>query len=124
MITVKPVGSKAELASFVDFPHRLFEGDKNYVPELHIAQRDILKPGKHPFHNHSSIQLFLAYEGKEIKGRIAAILNNNHNAFKQTRDGFFGFYDVYNDPEVSDKLLAEAERWLSGKGVTKMIGPV
>ena len=70
MITIKPVVTKAELASFVDFPHILFAGDENYVPELHIAQRDILTPGKHPFHDHSTMQLFLAYEGTEIRGRI------------------------------------------------------
>ena len=93
MITVKPVTTKKELASFIDFPHKLFEGDNNYVPELHIAQRDVLTPGKHPFHNHSSMQLFLAYdENAVIKGRIAAIFNNNHNAFKHVTDGFFGFH--------------------------------
>ncbi|MEO5889534.1 MAG: hypothetical protein ABIQ31_04735 [Ferruginibacter sp.] len=124
MITIKPVTTKAELASFVDFPHTLFAGDKNYVPELHIAQRDLLTPGKHPFHDHSTVKLFLAYEGNEIKGRIAAIFNNNHNAFKNVTEGFFGFYDLYNDAEVSKKLLNEVEKWLITKGATKMIGPV
>jgi len=125
MITVKPVTTKKELASFIDFPHKLFEGDDNYVPELHIAQRDVLTPGKHPFHNHSSMQLFLAYdENAVIKGRIAAIFNNNHNAFKHVTDGFFGFYDLYNSKEVSDKLLKEVEKWLKEKGATKVIGPV
>ena len=41
MIQVRPVVSKKELAAFVDFPHDLYKGDKNYVPELHIAQRDL-----------------------------------------------------------------------------------
>jgi len=124
MITIKAVETKAELASFIDFPHKLFEGNKNYVPELHIAQRDVLTPGKHPFHNHSVMQLFLAYDGSVIKGRIAAIFNNNHNAFKNVTEGFFGFYDLYNDAAVSEKLLSEAKKWLLAKGATKMIGPV
>jgi len=124
MITIKAVETKAALASFIDFPHKLFEGNKNYVPELHIAQRDVLTPGKHPFHNHSEMQLFLAYDGDVIKGRIAAIFNNNHNTFKNVTEGFFGFYDLYNDAAVSKKLLDEAEKWLLAKGATKMIGPV
>jgi len=124
MIEIRRVETKKQLAAFIDFPHILYEGDGNYVPELHIAQRDILTPGKHPFHNHSSMQLFLAYEGDIIKGRIAAILNNNHNQFKNVTDGFFGFYDLYNIPEVSKKLLSEAEKWLISKGATTMIGPV
>ncbi len=124
MIVIKKVETKKQLAAFVDFPHKLFEGDKKYVPELHIAQRDVLTPGKHPFHNHSSMQLFLAYEGDVIKGRIAAILNNNHNKLNKVTEGFFGFYDLYNDSEVSKKLLDEAQTWLLSKDATKMIGPV
>lgn len=124
MIQIKKVESAKALTAFVDFPHTLYKDDLNYVPELHIAQKDILTPGKHPFHKHSIMQLFLAYEGDVIKGRIAAILNNNHNAFKNVKDGFFGFYDLYNDKEVSEKLLNEAKKWLLDKGATKMIGPV
>ncbi len=124
MITINPVVTKAELASFIDFPHVLFEGDKNYVPELHIAQRDVLTPGKHPFHNHSTIQPFLAYGNGEIKGRIAAILNNNHNTFSNRKDGFFGFFDLFNDAEVAEKLINEAKKWLIRKGLNTIIGPV
>ena len=124
MIRVKKVETAKDLATFVDFPHKLYAADKNYVPELHIAQRDLLTPGKHPFHKHSSMQLFLAYDGEEIQGRVAAILNNNHNEFKKVKDGFFGFYDLYNNVEVSDKLLTEVQKWLVEKRVTKIMGPV
>jgi GNAT superfamily N-acetyltransferase len=124
MITVKLVATKAELAAFIDFPHSLFEGDKNYVPELHIAQRDVLTPGKHPFHDHSTIQCFLAYQDGKIRGRIAAILNNNHNSFGDKKDGFFGFLDLYNDAAVAEKLITEAKNWLTEKGLNTMIGPV
>ncbi len=124
MIEVKEVDFKKDLAAFIDFPHTLFSGDPNYVPELHIAQRDLLTPGKHPFHQHSHMQLFLAFDGKIIKGRIAAILNANHNKFKNRTDGFFGFYDLYNDKEVSDKLIVAAQQWLLKKGANTMIGPV
>ncbi|MEP7145078.1 MAG: hypothetical protein ABI707_19485, partial [Ferruginibacter sp.] len=124
MITIKMVVTKAELAAFIDFPHKLFEGDKNYVPELFIAQRDVLTPGKHPFHNHSTIQPFLAYRDGEIRGRIAAILNNNHNSFSNRTDGFFGFFDLYNDADVAEKLITETKNWLAGKGLNTIIGPV
>jgi len=124
MITIKAVTTKAELASFIDFPHTLFEGDKNYVPELHIAQRDVLTKGKHPFQDHSEIQPFLAYENGQIRGRIAAILNNNHNSFSNRKDGFFGFFDIYDDAAVAERLITEAKSWLISKGVSTMIGPV
>lgn len=124
MITIKMVITRRELAAFIDFPHKLFEGDENYVPELFIAQRDLLTPGKHPFHEHSTIQPFLAYEDGQIKGRIAAILNNNHNSFNDRKDGFFGFFDLYNDSAVAEALLNEAKKWLTDKGLNTIIGPV
>ena len=124
MISIKSVSSKSDLAAFIDFPHDLFKGDKNYVPELHIAQRDVLTPGKHPFHNHSTIQPFLAYQNGKIVGRIAAILNNNHNTFSNKKDGFFGFFESYDDAAVAEKLITEVKNWLITKGVNTIIGPV
>jgi GNAT superfamily N-acetyltransferase len=124
MIAIKEVVTKKDLAAFIDFPHQLYSADVCYVAELHIAQRDLLSPGKHPFHDHSSVQCFLAIENGTIKGRIAAILNNNHNRFKQKTDGFFGFFDVVNEPEVSAVLINAAANWLKSKGATTMIGPV
>ncbi len=120
---VVPIDLKKGLKSFIDFPHDLFKNDPNYVPELFIAQRDMLTPGKHPFHEHSPVQLFLAYDGAKITGRIAAILNNNHNAFNGTTDGFFGFFDCINDLETASLLMDAATEWLKEKGATQLLGP-
>lgn len=121
---VAEVSSKKELKAFIDFPHDLYRDDKNYVPELFIAQRDLLTPGKHPFHDHSSVQPFLAYDGNKVVGRIAAVFNNNHNSFNNTSDGFFGFFDCIDDTKVAKKLLEAASNWLKAKGATTIIGPV
>lgn len=124
MKRIVPVQSSKQLATFIDFPHHLNEGNSNYVPELFIAQRDLLSP-KHPFFEHAEIQLFLAYDNDKVTGRIAAILNHNHNRFNKVNEGFFGFFDCIDDLETSGMLFAEAEKWLRGKGVTgKIIGPV
>jgi hypothetical protein len=123
MKSIKSVNSKDELGLFIDFPHDLYKSDPNYVPELFIAQRDLLTT--HPFHKHSTLQTFLAYDGDKVVGRIAAILNNNHNQFNKVNDGFFGFFDCINDQELADMLFDVAAKWLKGKGVDqKFIGPV
>jgi GNAT superfamily N-acetyltransferase len=126
MVSIEPVSisNKKQLASFIDFPHDLYKDDPNYVPELFIAQRDILTPGKHPFHEHSFMQLYLAVEGGKIKGRIAAILNNNHNSFNNAKDGFFGFFDCIDNQQIANALFAQAAEWLTAKKVENVIGPV
>ncbi|GAA4805590.1 GNAT family N-acetyltransferase [Olivibacter ginsenosidimutans] len=123
-MNIVEVSSKSQLKTFIDFPHELYKDDPNYVPELFVAQRDILTPGKHPFYKHSYIQLFLAYRDNQVVGRIAAIYNTNHNAFTGANDGFFGFFDTINDQEVVDALLDQSIVWLKTKGATKIVGPV
>lgn len=122
MRKIIPVVSKKELADFIDFPHDLYRDDPNYVPELFIAQRDLIT--KHPFHKHNTLQGFLLFDGHRIIGRIAAILNNAHNQLNNRHDGFFGFFDSINDQEAANMLFATAAEWLKEKGVTdKFIGP-
>jgi GNAT superfamily N-acetyltransferase len=123
MKKIVPVKSKKELTAFIDFPHDLYKDDPNYVPELYIAQKDLLTT--HPFHKHSSLQPFLIYDGDNVTGRIAAILNNSHNSFNKVNDGFFGFFDCINDQETANLLFNTAAQWLKDKGVDqKFIGPV
>lgn len=124
MISIIPVTNKKLLGKFIDFPHSLYKDDLNYVPELFIAQRDLLTPGKHPFHEHATVKLFLACEEDKVKGRIAAILNDNHNQFNKTNEGFFGFFDCENNEEAASQLFKAAIEWLQQKKVSKIIGPV
>ena len=122
MRKIIPVVSKKELAAFIDFPHDLYQDDPNYVPELFIAQRDLLT--KHPFHKHNKLQGFLVYQDGKVTGRIAAILNNAHNEYNKVNDGFFGFFDCINDKETAAMLFKAAADWLKEKGITeKFIGP-
>lgn len=122
MSHVAAVKTKKELASFIDFPHELHKNDPNYVPELFIAQRDLLTT--HPFLKHSSLQTFLAFDDSgKIVGRIAAIFNTNHNQFNNASDGFFGFFDCINDQKAANSLFEAAINWLKEKGANKLVGP-
>lgn len=124
MIRILAVGDKTLLKRFIDFPHDLYRNDNKYVPELFIAQRDLLTPGKHPFHENATVRLFLAMDGDEVKGRIAAIVNRRSNEFNKAADGFFGFFDSVNDQQVADQLFDAARQWLRSEKMTTIIGPV
>lgn len=125
MIKVAAVPSRGkDLKTFIDFPHDLHREDPYYVPELFMAQRDLLNPDKHPFFKHGRMQLFLAHKDGKLVGRIAAIFNGNNNTFNNSNDGFFGFFDCIDDQEVADALLRTAEGWLRDQGLSTMIGPV
>ncbi len=124
MITIIPALTKSELKQFIDFPHDLYKGDTNYVPELFIAQRDMLTKGKHPSLKHIKIQLFLAKKGTQIVGRVAAIENTNHTLFTGESVGFFGFFDAIEDYDVAKALLDHVSVWVKNRGLKDIIGPV
>ncbi len=108
---------------FIDFPHDLFEGDPNYVPEIFLGQKELFDEQKNPFFKHSKVQLYLALREGKIVGRIAAIRNNNYNEFAGANAGFFGFFDVIEDYEVAKLLLDTACVWLRKEGLNNVIGP-
>jgi len=123
MIEIKQINTKKEIANFIDFPHNLYQGDKNYVPEIFIGERDKLDPKKNPFWQHSKIAMFLAYRDAKIVGRIAAIRNDNYNEFAGTNLGFFGFFDCINDYQVAEELFNKASEWTKNEQLTGLMGP-
>ena len=123
-IQIEQVVGRKALAQFIDFPHDLFAGDPNYVPELFMAQEALLNPEKSPFFQHSTAEYFLARaENGKIVGRIAAIHNKAYNDFAGENAGFFGFFDVIDDYSVAKALLDTAANWLKHKGLDRVIGP-
>lgn len=118
-----PVSSKKDRKAFIDFPHDLYKDDQYYVPELYLAQSEIHNPEKNPFFKHSEVQSYLAKRDGKIVGRISAIINGNYNTYHECNIGFFGFFDVINDFEVTTKLLDAAVSWCKTKGVDRILGP-
>jgi len=57
-------------------------------------------------------------------GRIAAIVNHQHNKYHQDKTGFFGFLEAQSDKLVFEKLLNTSKDWLREYDRDKMVGPV
>lgn len=123
-LQLKQVNSKKELYQFIDFPHHLYEGDSNYVPELFMAQKDLLNPKKHPFFEHGEVNFFLAYQDRKIVGRIAAIKNPSYNNYHNCNYGFFGFYDYINSEAVAKALLDKVKSSFQNENYDGLMGPV
>lgn len=122
-IEIKKVETKKDLQNFIDFPHNLYNGDKNYVPMLQMAAKEILSEKKNPFFEHSQVQNYLAYKNGKVVGRISAIRNNNYNKYHNSNVGFWGFYDVIDDYEVSKALFDTVSEWNKQHKFDSVIGP-
>lgn len=122
-VVVKPVQSWLDRKRFVDLPWKLYQNDPNWMPPLRGNQRELLGYARHPFHDNAEVQTFLAWRGKEVVGRIAAIVNRLHNqAFKERR-GFFGFFECVDDEQAAHALFDAARDWLAERGMLSIRGP-
>ena len=120
---INVASDKKLLKAYLDFPHKLYQDDENYVPELYMAQKDLFNRKKNPFFKHSEAESFLAMSDGQIVGRISAILNNNYNKYHNSNVGFFGFFDVIDNYEVAQSLFETACQWCRNKGLEAVLGP-
>jgi GNAT superfamily N-acetyltransferase len=116
--------SRADRLRFVRSQWQFYRGDLNWVPPLIFDRMKLLDVRKNPFYQHSKIALFLAVERNVPVGRIAAIVNDNHNRTHNDRVGFFGFFESIDSNEVAAGLLDAAAEWLRVHEMTHIRGPV
>ncbi|MCA1749930.1 MAG: N-acetyltransferase, partial [Sphingomonadales bacterium] len=127
-IIVTPVSGKSDLDAFIDLAYRLNQADPNWVPPLRSDIRELLTPGKNPFFEHATVQLFLVRRGGELVGRISAHLDQL--ALTQPPEqgmgpgvGHWGMMEAA-DEAVMHALLAAAEAWLREQGMHSALGPL
>ncbi|GBD04821.1 hypothetical protein HRbin20_00390 [bacterium HR20] len=116
--------SRRDRLRFVKSQWRFYQGDPHWVPPLIFDRMKLLDVRRNPFYQHSKIALFLVEDRTGPLGRIAAIVNDNHNRTHNDRVGFFGFYESIHSQEVTSALLDAAAEWLQLHGMTHIRGPV
>jgi GNAT superfamily N-acetyltransferase len=123
-IEVVVAGGKSGLKEFVELPWSIYGNDPHWVPPLQIAVKELLDRAKHPFYANAEAEFFLARRDGRNVGRIAAILDRNHNKFHDEKAGFFGFFESADDQEVANALLKKATEWVRSRGAEFIRGPV
>jgi GNAT superfamily N-acetyltransferase len=123
-LAVRRVNDKKDLRLFIKFPWKVYAGNEYWVPPLLLDRKKVLDRSKNPFYRHAEMELFLAMRGRDLVGRVGAIVNHLHNSVHKENIGFFGFFECINDQTVSSALFDAARTWLVSKGVSTMRGPV
>jgi GNAT superfamily N-acetyltransferase len=120
---VRRVVTRRQKRAFLQLPWSLYRGDPNWVPPLRVDQKEMVGYRPHPFYKNNAVQTFLAYRGGEVCGRIAAILNRDHNEHYSERRGFFGFFECVDDQEVANALFDAVRQWFAEQDVHLLRGP-
>ena len=127
-IIVTPVVDKGDRAAFIDLAYRLNRDDPSFVPPLRSEVAELITPGKNPFHDHASMQLFLARSDGRVTGRISAHIDEL--ALRQPREqgmgpgtGNWGLLEAW-DEQTAHALITRAEIWLADQGMTRALAPL
>ena len=127
-IEIEPVTGKNQRAAFVDLGRAFSDRLPHFVPQIRSEQLELVDPGKNPFFGHARVQLFIASRRGVPVGRISAHIDELALAMPAEQGfgpdtGFFGYFDA-EDEAVARALLAAAEAWLAGEGMTRVLGPI
>jgi len=121
IVTVK---TRSDIANFIDLPWQIYKDYPLWAPPLKSHMRRLLNPSKHPFWEFSERELYLARRGSETVGRIAAVVDGNHNQYHNEKMGAWGFFECRNDPEAAAGLFKAVEGWTREKGMAFLRGPL
>ncbi|HEV3375840.1 MAG TPA: hypothetical protein VG126_01015 [Thermoleophilaceae bacterium] len=123
-VEVRPVRSLGDRRQFIDLPFRLHATGTPWIPPLKLERHLFLNPRTGHFFKRGEAELFLAFRGGRVVGRISAQINAAFNEAQDNAWGMFGFLEVEEDREALAALLDAAAAWLRERGRDRMVGPM
>ena len=121
-VQIRKVLTKADRKAFVELAYRLNRDDPNWVPPLKDEVRGLITPGENPWFEHAEAALFLAVHDDVPVGRISAQIDQLVLEHMAPGLGQWGMLEAI-DEKSAHALLAAAETWLRGKGMSRSMGP-
>ncbi|MBP7949542.1 MAG: hypothetical protein KA004_07790 [Verrucomicrobiales bacterium] len=108
---------------FLNVGGGIYRDDPHWVAPLWMDMKKVFSAGN-PLFQHAEMQLWVAVRGGKDVGRIAGIVDAEHNRVQRDCAAFFGFFESQNDPAIARKLVACVENWARHKGLQRILGPM
>lgn len=122
-LEIRKVSTEAENQAFLRLPWTVYKDDPNWVAPLWREHVAFFDPAQNPELNHIDFEQFVAWRDGQPVGTIIAHINHVYNDFHEENIGWFGQFELLDDPEAGDALLAAAEEWVRERGVDVIRGP-
>ena len=120
---VRVVRGAADFRRFIDYAYDINTRQPHWIPPLRMSERERLTPKKNPFFAHAAVELLLAWRGRQIVGRVAAIDDRLHNQTHGDNVAMFGFFEAA-DGDAGRALLERVEAWARTRGRAHVRGPL
>ena len=122
---LREVTDKSLERVFIEFPKRLYKGNRNWVCPLDDDIKSVFDPAKNKYFADGEAIRWVAYDPQgKVVGRIAAFYDNEHAYAYEQPTGGCGFFEAINDQELANQLFDAARLWLLSRGMEAMDGPI
>ncbi len=123
-ITIVPLSrSPRDVMRFLKVSYGIYDGDPNWVAPLLMDLKKVFTDAN-PLFEHAVMQLWVATRGGRDVGRIAGIIDHNHNRVTRDPAAFFGFFETVEDAAVSRRLFETVTGWTRQAGLQRLLGPM
>ncbi len=124
-VQVVPLGaSRRDLVRFWRAGLPPYEGDPHFVVPLLADCLARWNPRVEPFFRHAEVRHFVAVRDGRDVGRVAATVDQVHDAVHGGRIGAFGWFETENRAETAHALLDAAATWLRARDRDRVRGPL
>ena len=123
MVEIKEVNNKREIRRFLNFPLKMYKGNKYYVPPLYMDEKKMFR-SDYMYYDQSESKFWNAYRNGKMVGRIQAILQKASNEKWNQKRVRFTRFDSIDDQEVANALLKVVEDYAKEKGMNEVVGPL
>lgn len=123
MIEIVEVNTKRQIKEFAKFPLNLYKDCPYYVPSILSDEINIFNPKKNFRLEKNLLKGFLAYKNGVLVGRIAGLINTDHNKLTGKKYVRFSRLDAIDDLEVFSALIKAVENFGKGYGMEILHGP-
>lgn len=110
---------------FLQLPVRLYKNDKNWIRPLDNEIEDVFNSEKNKYFRHGECTRWILQDSKgQTIGRVAAFIDRKTAKSYDQPTGGMGFFECINDKAAAFLLFDTCKKWLEGKGMEAMDGPI
>ena len=115
--------SPRDVMRFLKVSYGIYQDDSNWVAPLLMDLKKVFTDAN-PLFEHAVMQLWVATRDGRDVGRIAGIIDRNHNRVAHEPAAFFGFFESADDPVISRRLFETVFGWTRQAGLKRVMGPM
>jgi ribosomal protein S18 acetylase RimI-like enzyme len=124
MSQIIKVCDKKMMKEFVFLPERIYAGNPYWAPPIWSDEIKAYTPRYNPMLENTDYCLILALEEGRVVGRNLIYIDHRYNQYYNSKIGLFGAFECENSPGTVKAIMDYSEKWLAGKGMSSIRGPI